>query len=99
MLIRQDSLESTWALLTRFCTLLVMQEEDDVEEPTPARVQDDLFGSDSEDEQDKEEDADEDFAPAPAAPAPTDLKSKLALLAQKKKREAVRGLGILASVL
>lgn len=75
-----------------------MQEDDEqlAEEATQGNAQDDLFGSDSEDENDRrgiveDEDAgDADFEPkAHAAPAPTDLKSKLALLAQKKKREAV----------
>lgn len=67
------------------------------EAPAQSGRQDDLFGSDSDDDggqagPDYDEDAgDEDFQPAaPAVPAATDLKTKLALLAQKKKKEAVR---------
>lgn len=74
-----------------------MEEQQQVAEaPAQRGRQDDLFGSDSEDEggqqgPEYDEDAgDEDFQPgAPAAPAATDLKTKLALLAQKKKKEAV----------
>jgi hypothetical protein len=76
-------------------------EEQVVEEAPEAPEQDDLFGSDTDDEADDrslpdDEDAgDADFEPkAAAAPPPTDLKSKLALLAQKKKREAVRVRGV-----